>query len=78
MRSGDRELVLTSDVPVLARGYCLQYRAERGTRTPGSGQGMRRGGDHGMKKFLRRLWYSPALFLVLVFVLGAPRKIPRH
>lgn len=30
-----------------------------------------------MKRFLRSLWYSPALVAVLVFVLGAPKKIPR-
>lgn len=30
-----------------------------------------------MRQRLRRLWYSPALLLVLVFVLGAPKKIPR-
>jgi hypothetical protein len=30
-----------------------------------------------MKSFLRKIWYSPALFLVLVFVLGAPKKVPR-
>jgi len=31
-----------------------------------------------MRKLLRRLWYSPALIPVLVFVLGAPKKIPKH
>jgi len=30
-----------------------------------------------MRKFLRRLWYSPALIAVLVFVVGAPKKIPK-
>jgi len=30
-----------------------------------------------MKAFLRRLWFSPALVAVLVFVLGSPRKIPK-
>lgn len=31
-----------------------------------------------MKSFLRRLWFSPALIAVLVFVLSAPRKVPKH
>lgn len=31
-----------------------------------------------MKSFLRRLWYSPTLLIVLVFVLGSPRKVPKH
>lgn len=26
---------------------------------------------------LRKLWYSPALIAVLVFVLGAPKKLPK-
>ena len=30
-----------------------------------------------MKRFLKSLWFSLALIAVLVFVLGAPRKIPR-
>jgi hypothetical protein len=30
-----------------------------------------------MKQFLKRLWYSPALLLILVYVLGAPRKWPK-
>jgi hypothetical protein len=30
-----------------------------------------------MRQRLRSLWYSPALIAVLVFVLGAPKKIPR-
>jgi hypothetical protein len=30
-----------------------------------------------MRQRLRGLWYSPALLLVLAFVLGAPKKIPR-
>jgi hypothetical protein len=30
-----------------------------------------------MRRFLKSLWYSPALIAVLVFVLGAPRKIPK-
>jgi hypothetical protein len=37
----------------------------------------REGGGGFMKRFLKSLWYSPALIAVLVFVLGAPRKIPR-
>ncbi len=27
-----------------------------------------------MKDLLKRAWYSPALLIVMVFVLGAPRK----
>lgn len=30
-----------------------------------------------VRRFLKSLWYSPALIAVLVFVLGAPRKIPK-
>lgn len=30
-----------------------------------------------MLRTLRRFWYSPALIAVLVFVLGAPKKVPR-
>ncbi len=30
-----------------------------------------------MLKTLRRLWYSPALVAILVFVLGAPKKVPK-
>lgn len=26
---------------------------------------------------LRKLWYSPALIAILVFVLGAPKKVPK-
>lgn len=29
-----------------------------------------------VKLFLRRAWYSPALLVILVYVLGAPRKWP--
>jgi len=29
-----------------------------------------------VKNFLKRAWYSPALLVVLVYVLGAPRKWP--
>lgn len=29
-------------------------------------------------RVLRKLWYSPALITVLVFVLGAPKKVPKH
>lgn len=29
-----------------------------------------------MKNLLKRAWYSPALLLILVYVLGAPRKWP--
>jgi hypothetical protein len=32
------------------------------------------GGETEVKNLLRRVWYSPALLLALVFVLGAPRK----
>lgn len=28
-------------------------------------------------RVLRKLWYSPALIAVLVFALGAPRKVPK-
>jgi hypothetical protein len=31
-----------------------------------------------MKSFFKRMWYSPALLLVLVYVLGAPRKWPKN
>lgn len=30
-----------------------------------------------MLRTLRRFWYSPALIAALVFVLGAPRKLPK-
>jgi hypothetical protein len=30
-----------------------------------------------VKNFLRRAWYSPALLVILVYVLGAPRKWPK-
>ncbi len=30
-----------------------------------------------MLKTLRRFWYSPALVAILVFVLGAPKKVPK-
>jgi hypothetical protein len=30
-----------------------------------------------MKDLLKRAWYSPALLLVLVYVLGSPRKFPK-
>jgi hypothetical protein len=30
-----------------------------------------------MRRFLKSLWYSPVLIAVLVFVLGAPKKIPK-
>jgi len=30
-----------------------------------------------VRRFLKSLWYSPALIAVLVFVLGAPKKIPK-
>ena len=29
-----------------------------------------------LKSFLKRMWYSPVLLLVVVFVLSAPRKVP--
>ena len=29
-----------------------------------------------VKNFMKRAWYSPTLLLVLVYVLGAPRKWP--
>ncbi len=29
-----------------------------------------------MKNLFRRAWYSPALLVILVYVLGAPRKWP--
>jgi hypothetical protein len=29
-----------------------------------------------VKNFLRRAWFSPALLVILVYVLGAPRKWP--
>ena len=29
-----------------------------------------------MKNFLKRAWLSPTLLVVLVYVLGAPRKWP--
>jgi hypothetical protein len=29
-----------------------------------------------VKNFLKRAWYSPALLVILVYVLGAPRKWP--
>lgn len=28
-------------------------------------------------RMLRKLWYSPALIAILVFVLGAPKKVPK-
>jgi hypothetical protein len=28
-------------------------------------------------RVLRKLWYSPALIAILVFVLGAPKKVPK-
>ncbi|GIU99975.1 MAG: hypothetical protein KatS3mg014_1591 [Actinomycetota bacterium] len=30
-----------------------------------------------MLRRFRRFWYSPALIAALVFVLGAPKKVPR-
>ena len=30
-----------------------------------------------VKDLLKRMWYSPALLIVLVYVLGAPRKWPK-
>lgn len=31
-----------------------------------------------MKHFLKRAWFSPALLVILIYVLGAPRKWPGH
>jgi hypothetical protein len=28
-------------------------------------------------RLIRKLWYSPALIAILVFALGAPKKVPK-
>jgi hypothetical protein len=70
--------VLTADVR--AAGHVYRVRYEQAGGSSGSAVPFKRVGKgvtEGMKAFLRRLWFSPALVAVLVFVLGSPRKIPK-
>lgn len=65
----DGLLSRTTTRPIATPGSECQRPARGGAIAPAVG-----GGETAVQNLVKRAWYSPALLVVLVYVLGAPRK----